>query len=276
MSSNTEAELASKNQFTEVYKRSKEPVMKAIERQVCGCDYGGSSWTTRHQVDALIGLLCLDTGSELLDLGAGTGWPGIYLAKESGCNATLVDLPEIGLQIAKKRAQEEGLANQISIKIADAADLPFPKASFDAINHSDLLCCLVRKRAVLSQCNTIIRPQGKMVFTVISIVPGLSKSQYTRAVANAPEFAKTETDYHSMLFQTGWQVIECTDLTNEYGESCARQIEADTACWDELETLVGTNQVNERMANWQSKLDAIRDGLVQRELFVCQPIQSPG
>ena len=65
-------------------------------------------------------------GSNLLDLGAGTGWPGLFLAKESGCKVTLVDLPEIGLQIAERRGQEGGLTNRVSIKVADAADYREP------------------------------------------------------------------------------------------------------------------------------------------------------
>jgi len=76
--------------------------MQEIERQVCGCDYGGNSWTTREQADALIGLLDLGAGSDLNDLGAGTGWPGLYLAKKSVCAVTLVDLPEIGFQLAER------------------------------------------------------------------------------------------------------------------------------------------------------------------------------
>lgn len=274
MSGCTKAESLATDRFDEVYKRSVTPVMQAIERQVCGCDYGGNSWTTRQQAGTLVGLLGLDDGSDFLELGAGTGWPGIFLAKESGCNVSLVDLPEVGLKIAEKRAQEEGLAHLVSTKSADAADLPYAANRFDAISHSDLLCCLVRKRDVLEQCKRVIRPQGKMVFTVISITPGLSETQYTRAVANAPEFTETETDYPSLIEQTGWLMADRTDLTGEYAESCARQIEADTDHRDELEALLGSQQAKERIASWQSKHSAICDGLFRRELFVCRPDQN--
>ena len=270
----TKTETALKKRFEEAYLRSREPIIQQIERKVCGCDYGGNSWTTRAQADKLIRHLNLDAGSKLLDLGAGTGWPGLYLAKESGCTVSLVDLPEIGLQIAERRAEVEGLTKRVSIKIADAADLPFANASFDAISHSDLLCCLVRKQAVLQQCKKIVRPQGSMAFTVISIAPGLSTTQFERAIENAPEFAKADTDYHSLLKQTGWHVADWSDLTNEYAESCVRQIEADTENQIELEALLGAQETSARMSNWLSKLDAIGDGLFLRELFVCQPMLS--
>lgn len=249
--------------------------MQSIERKVCGCDFGGNSWTNKDQADSLIRVLKLKSNTTLIDLGAGTGWPGLYLAKKSGCNVTLVDLPEIGLQIAKRRAKEEGLANRVQTLVADAADLPFPNASFDAISHSDLLCCLVRKRAVLDQCHRIVRQGGRMAFTVISISPGLNRSAHARALDNAPEFIETETNYQTLLEETGWAVTERTDLTDEYRDSCARQITADNENRAELAELFGENGAKVRLASWRSKLLAIEDGLFQRELFVCE-VQQPG
>lgn len=267
----TESEITLRSHFEDAYRRSRVPVIQEIERRVCGCDYGGNSWTTKEQADALIGQLRLDKHSDLLDLGAGTGWPGIYMAKETGCAVSLVDLPEIGLQLAKKRAAEEGLEQRVSVTIADAADLPFAKGSFDAISHSDLLCCLIRKDVVLQQCVRVLRPQGYMAFTVISITRNLSKTQHERAIANAPGFAEIEIDYHSLLKNTGWRVTDWSDLTDEYRESCVRQIDADAENQSALENLLGSQETKERASNWGAKLDAMNDGLLLRELFVCQP-----
>jgi cyclopropane fatty-acyl-phospholipid synthase-like methyltransferase len=268
----TETELALKKRFEDIYEKTESPIMQVIERQVCGCDFGGNSWTSKDQADALIRLLGLGPNSDLIDLGAGTGWPGIYMAKMSGCSVTLVDLPEIGLRIALKRAEEEGLADRVSSRIADAADLPFPASSFDAISHSDLLCCLIRKRAVLQQSRRIIRDDGVMAFTVISMAPGLSKTSYDRALKNAPEFIEAEDNYRVLLEESGWAVTEWQDLTGEYGDSCDRQISADNENRAELAKLLGVEETKLRMASWRSKLQAIQDGLFVRELFVCQPI----
>jgi len=245
----TDTEIALKKRFEGAYARSKQPVMQAIERQVCGCDYGGNSWTTRKQADALIGLLGLGAATNLIDLGAGTGWPGLYLAEKSACTVTLVDLPEIGLRLAKRRAEEDGLRDRVSIKIADAADLPFAAESFDAVGHSDLLCCLVRKHTVLQECRRIVCKRGRMAFTVISIAP----------------------DYRSFLESTGWRLEKLMDLTADYAQSCARQIEADTSRQEQLAELLGASEARERLAGWRSNLSAIRDGLFLRELFVCRP-----
>src|SRR3972149_449065 len=84
-------------------------VIVDIERAVCGSDYGGTSWTTRTEADDIRARLRLGPGKRLLDLGAGSGWPGLYLARRAGCDVTLTDLPVDGLQAAKQRAARDGL-----------------------------------------------------------------------------------------------------------------------------------------------------------------------
>ena len=266
----TNGEQALKARFEEAYLRSQSPIMKVIERRVCGCDYGGNSWTTREQADALILLLKLDSSKKLIDVGAGSGWPGIYLAKNSGCSVTLVDLPEVGLRIAKERAQAEGIEDRVIAEVADASDLPYADQYFDAVGHSDLLCCLVRKRRALEECKRVVRKGGTMAFTVIYIAPGLPRASRTRARKNAPDFVETDMSYPDLLIQTGWTLVERQDLTAAYRDSCARQVEADHDNRTELAELLGDDEAAVRLAQWRSKLSAIEDGLFVRELFVCR------
>jgi hypothetical protein len=55
-----------------------------------------------------------------------------------------------------------------------------------------------------------------MVFTVIWITPGLSHNDYRRALEAAPEFGEVETDYPTLLRQTGWTVTDSTNVTEGY------------------------------------------------------------
>ena len=267
----TPAELAQTERFEDVYARSQSPVMLSIERSVCGCDYGGNSWTTRAEADGLITALDLRPGSRLLDLGAGSGWPALYMAKQSGCSVTLVDLPANGLRIAGERAAKDGMSERVTTVIADAAHQSFPDSSFNAISHSDLLCCLQRKRSVLAACRRSIRPNGRMAFTVISMPPGLSVAQRRRAVENGPEFIESDDDYTHMLDQTGWRIIDCQDITAVFAATCERQIEADETRKEELAAFIGRDEFSERVAGWPAKLAAISDGLLRRQLFLVVP-----
>ncbi len=81
-------------------------------------------------------MLALGPKTRLLEVGAGSGWPGLYLAKRSGCDIALIDLPLEGLRAAKKRAETDGMAGSCCIAKADGAALPFPGGFFDAIYHT--------------------------------------------------------------------------------------------------------------------------------------------
>ncbi|MDH3743376.1 MAG: methyltransferase domain-containing protein [Hyphomicrobiales bacterium] len=267
----TPEEMAQTRRFDDLYARSQSGVMLSIERSVCGCDYGGSSWTTRAEADGLIASLGLNSQTHLLDLGAGSGWPALYMAKRSGCRVTLVDLPANGLRIAEQRAAKDGISAMVTTKIADAANLSFPDNSFDAISHSDLLCCLMHKRSVLASCRRIVRQTGRMAFTVISVAPGLSTTLRRRAIENGPEFIESADDYTSMLDQTGWKILAYQDISASYAASCNRQLEADEAHEEDLATLIGSKEYSERVAGWRAKLAAIGDGLLRRELFLVAP-----
>ena len=75
--------------FDRIYRRNQAPAMQSVERCAFGCDYGATSWANRDEADELVELLELAPGKRLLDVGAGSGWPGLYMAGKSGCDIAL-------------------------------------------------------------------------------------------------------------------------------------------------------------------------------------------
>ena len=274
MANCTKAEREQIAKFDNFYQLSTHDVLRRIERHTCGCCYGGNSWTTEKQASFMGQKLGLSPQSSLIDIGAGAGWPGLYLSSISGCSLTLVDLPETGLKLAADRSIQDKISERVTTIVADAAELPFEDQSFDALSHSDLLCCLFSKEKVLTECRRIIREQGKMVFSVIYITPGLDKIDHERAVLNSPDFIQADAEYETMLRECGWHIDEQIDLSKDYQETCRLQIEADDLHQEELIKLLGEKQALDRMCNWRSKLEVIESGLAKRELFVCFPNNS--
>ena len=138
--------------LNEEFRDAQSPVLQTTSNQVCGCCYIGNSWTTRSEADVMIEYLRLTASHDLLDFGAGAGWPGLYLALQTGCAITLLDLPEIGLRLAEARAEADGMASQLPNVQGDAADMPLPSDSFSVISHIDVLCCLEDRLTVLREC----------------------------------------------------------------------------------------------------------------------------
>src|SRR5438552_16575201 len=126
--------------FRERYGRPASDATRELERLVIGGDFGANGYTTLEQAELLAQRLDLRAGARLLDVGSGRGWPGLYLAKVTGCSVVLTDIPEQGLRIARDRAALEGVAERTAAVVASARRLPFEPQSFEAIVHTDVLC----------------------------------------------------------------------------------------------------------------------------------------
>ena len=111
-----------------------------VEREAVGTDYGNNGFTSVAQADELIRGLALGPDDLLLDIGAGAGWPGLWLAKQTGCRVVTSDLTIVGMRQATKRAHDDGIAARTTAVVASARHLPFRPESFDAMVHVDVLC----------------------------------------------------------------------------------------------------------------------------------------
>ena len=266
------AEQTLAEDFARQYERLQSTVFQNMERKVCGCDYGGTSWTTREEADRISELLNLAPSRRLLEVGSGSGWPGLYMAQRTGSDLALVDLPPEALRIAKRRATKDAPAGDCWFAVADGIALPFRDQSFDAISHSDVLCCLGNKRDVLKNCRRLIRSDGVMVFTVISVTPGLSTTDHAHAVEFGPPFVDADSDYLTMLSASGWNIRHRADLTDGFAMTCRRYLEETEANCEELAKILGTEEFESNLSRTRSKVDAIAAGLLLRELFAATPV----
>jgi len=244
--------------------------VRDLERSVYGCDYGGNGGATRAEAERVFGLLELRPGVRLLDVGAGSGWPGLYLAQISGCDLVMVDIPLASLRIARERALADSLALRCETIAADAAALPFRDASFDALNHSDVLCCTPDKLGVLRSCRRVARGGARMTFTTIVLAPALTAAERRIAMESGPRFMDGEEDYAAMLGRSGWFLEERIDLTAVYLSSMRSELDGMKVRTEALVHVFGQDEFTRRVERQQAAVAAIDAGFVRRELFVAQ------
>ena len=106
----------------------------------------------QDQAGTLVELLHSDTsypgGSSVLEAGCGVGAQTVTLARNSpDARITAVDIAEVSVAEAKRRAEAAGLTN-VQFRQADIFALPFAPASFD---HPDV-------REVVSPASPSLRP----------------------------------------------------------------------------------------------------------------------
>lgn len=93
-------------------------------------DYAVIGTTLQIVGEQLAEAMDLRAGQTVLDVAAGNGNVTLAAARR-GCEVTSTDYVEPLLVCGRKRAEAEGL--QVRFQVADAENLPFPDASFDAV-----------------------------------------------------------------------------------------------------------------------------------------------
>ncbi len=260
--------------FARDYEIAQAPLMREIERCVRGSDYGGTSWTTRKQAEQAAARLGLVRGLHLLELGAGSGWPALFLATLSGCDVVLTDLPLSGLRIARERAARDSLDGRCSVLAADGTALPFADHSFDRIHHADVLCCMDRKPEMLRECRRVARDTARMEFSVISLVRGPAGDAERRLLQQSgPPYPGAGLDYAELLAQTHWSVLERVDVTAEFVRCMEVLLEESHTRRDALVALLGEDDYAERLQRRSSTHAAVACGLLRREIFFVRPME---
>ena len=253
--------------FTDRYRNARADVIRQIETSVFGCDYGATSWTTREEADHVIDILALGPAKRLLEIGSGSGWPGLYLAKASGCDVVQIDLPFDGLKVAAERAREDDMADRWDGAVADGAAVPFKNDAFESVFHSDVLCCLELKLEALSECRRVLRDDGTLVFSVLLISPNLSSDAHQHAITCGPPYIDAPADYPTLLAQAGWRQTDHADLTEKFYNSVCDLFKQEENNADELIDLFGEKSYAERLTSRRKRIEGLEAGLIKRELF---------
>lgn len=104
----------------------------------------------------------LERGMRVIDIGSGIGGPARTLAAEAGCRVTGVDLTEEFCRTARILSERVGLAELVEFHQADATDLPFGDAGFDAAILEHVTMNIEDKAQLFREVHRVLRPQGRL------------------------------------------------------------------------------------------------------------------
>jgi arsenite methyltransferase len=121
--------------------------------------------TTKHMggqeaTQELIERCHITKDSYVLDVGCGAGATPVYLAGQVGCRVVAIDVREKMIALAEERVSREGLADRVELKVADAQDLPFEDALFDAVIVESVTSFIPDKARAVAEFARVTRPGG--------------------------------------------------------------------------------------------------------------------
>ncbi len=255
--------------FAGCYERSQIPAMRELERDVLGCDYGGTSWTTRSQADDIASSLELGPGMHLLEVGSGSGWPGLFLGSETGCDVTLLDIPVNALKLAAERAVEDELTDRVKVVAASGTALPFESSSFERLSHSDVLCCLPEKLEMLLECRRVAIKGALMHFSVILPAPNLSASDYQQAIEVGPPFTDAPEGYEPLLQASNWHIVDRIDVSPEYQRTLQALVDGLNRNNPKIKAVFGDDFVSYRQHR-EDQIALVQSGVLKRAVFIAR------
>src|SRR5690348_15876178 len=100
-----------------------------------------------------------DQGTRVLDVGCGTGILTLAL-DEAGFQVDAFDNSPDMLAVARRKAEELGVAHRITFHQGDAAALPFGDATFHGVTSQRMLHHLDDPRSVLAELGRVLEPGG--------------------------------------------------------------------------------------------------------------------
>lgn len=209
---------------------------------------------TNRLTDKLSGLLNIQPGDRLLDLGCGIGEPAIRLATAYDIDIVGVSISERQVRRANDRAASAGLASRLAFQLADAMDLPFADESFDIVWALESLHHMPDRWHVLRQVARVLRPGGWVAIGDFLLVPGAEQRPDTAGMpANAASGLSVvgRDDYLSGIRAAGLVPQAIEDVSEHTRPSWGKAAARFEALRDRAEPHIGAQQFDLTLARFR-------------------------
>jgi len=215
---------SSVNLYDNVYADFASSAEAAVRQETYGADLGQSSWLTEREWLEFADQLGIGAGSEVLEVGSGSGGPAVYLALARGCHVTGVDINEHGVRNAIALAQARGVAEQVHSQVVDASrPLPFSDDRFDAVVSNDAMCHIGGRLATLRDWYRVLRPGGRALFTDAMVLTGIVSHEELATRSSVGFYLIVPPgENEKLLRQAGFVVRSTEDVTANAAEVAQR------------------------------------------------------
>ncbi len=161
--------------YNHAYRGHDSDVYREIRLATYGRDFGQTSWVSTEEADAIPGLLDMSAGSQVLEIGFGSGHYALYVARVSGCCITGLEINANGVATADELARQSGLGTGATFQKHDVSErLPFDRDSFDAAFSNDVFCHVPNRLSLLRELYRVLRPGGRLLFSDALVIGGLA------------------------------------------------------------------------------------------------------
>ncbi len=190
--------------------------------------------------ELLIERASLCPGKILLDVGSGTGQPAMHAARTSGASVVGITTSAMQVEAANERGRACGLADRVRFQLADAMELPFADATFDAAWGFESLLHVPDRPQALREIFRVLRPAGRLVLADVTEDEPLTSEQ-TAELAESFRLGSlcTAEAYAQLVSDAGFLLVEALPIGPNTAPTLTAIVRALMVKRDQLQQLLG-------------------------------------
>jgi len=157
------------------------------------------------------------SGMHVLEIGCGIGGASRYLAKESGCRVTAIDLTQECVDVARELTRRCGLKDSIDFQQADATHMPFGDAVFDHVWSHYVTMNIRDKEELASEIARVLKYGGRDSCWELALSMGKQPFYPLPWASDASSsFLATAGEMTAFLERGGLKLVHRIDLNEAY------------------------------------------------------------
>lgn len=195
---------------------------------------------TAEAIPPLLDATDVSRGSRVLDVGTGPGLVAAAVVARGG-EVIGVDFSETMLEEARRRYPE------IEFRQGSADDLPFADGAFDTVVSNFMVHHLGRPEQALREAYRVLRPGGRIGFTVWGdpaklqaiglFFTAVAAHMGTAELPNGPLFGVSDFDvFHRLVGEAGFRDSEVRELPIAWRTTSADSLIAGFGDWAQMES----------------------------------------
>lgn len=122
-------------------------------------------FVTKEDLETTSLYLQADNGSSLLDIGCGTGGPGLWIAQKNHLKLTGIDIVQDAVNHAKEFKNNFDLVHDSEFSIGGFDDIPLEANSIDNVMSIDAFWMVKEKVRALQEVKRVMNRGGKFILT---------------------------------------------------------------------------------------------------------------
>jgi cyclopropane-fatty-acyl-phospholipid synthase len=214
------------------------------ERMMYSCAYFPREGASLEEAQvAKLGRICeqlrLGPESRLLEIGSGWGGLAVHAAREHGCRVTTTTISREQHELARRRVQEAGLGERVTVLLEDYRDLA---GRYDRLVSVEMIEAVGWQNfdEFFRRCDQLLTPDGLMLLQAITIDDAMYEAEKgTRSFANTHVFPggclpSREAIADSVSRVTSMREVWLDDITAHYPPTLAAWRERFLGAWERL------------------------------------------